>query len=142
MKSQQLSAAFREVNTMQWQVQHTTNTTTTTTIIIIIIIIINNKLSPQLSAHNTNGCLKNMYYKAQAATVCHNITLFFNVTLLSAVHTFLGNLLRACSWYKVGTLVPIYKTPNPTKLEVSSHLLPSEQLSHSRWTPKDKQLST
>lgn len=50
MKSQQLSAAFRVVNTMQWQVQHATT-----------IIIINNKSSPQLSAHNTNGCLKNMY---------------------------------------------------------------------------------
>jgi hypothetical protein len=92
---------------MQWQVQHTTTTT----------IIINNKSSPQLSAHNANGCLKNMYYKAQAGTICHNITLVFNATLLSAVHTFLGNLLRACSWYKVGTLVRIYKTPNPTKTE-------------------------
>jgi hypothetical protein len=52
------------------------------------------------------------YYQAQADTICHNITLVFNVTLRSTVQTFLGNLLRACSWYKVGTLVPIYKTGN------------------------------
>jgi hypothetical protein len=43
-----------EHNTMQ----HTT--TTTTIIIIIIIIIIIKKSSPQLSAHNANGCLKNI----------------------------------------------------------------------------------
>jgi hypothetical protein len=55
MKSQQLRAAFTEVHTMQWQIQHTTTTTTTTTTTIIIIII--NKSSPQLSAHNANGCL-------------------------------------------------------------------------------------
>jgi hypothetical protein len=72
MKSQQLSAAFREVNTMQWKVQHTTTPTTTT---IIILIIINNKSSPQLSAYNANGCLKNMYYKAQAGTICQYYTL-------------------------------------------------------------------